>query len=513
MQISRFAKVLLVLGVIGSCAWLQYLIDDGLDIGWPQNVVRNWEQLGFFNLHGKLVTNPGGFEAATNPEVYKGMSPVSLYPAFFSTQLFAWTHLGTLSFHILLALAVFWAIWILLGRDNFAFAVAAAAVLCPGYSRWQKILDPNDIAVLCGLPYMAVVVFLLKKPHLGFASIFGLFTLTLAFVSLNWTTAWVLGIGALLLLGLPQINRRAAILFIAMAGVSSGMFVIGSVIVKAGASHSGSGTANMSQLIGTYAWGDTGYGEGLTTGNALLRLSFVNGIGLLPLLVLYGWSVAKYSRCRNPKTWLVISPLALAVLEVGIMRNYFAHHPWMAAPVLLAGLVFSLVLLRVRTEDSTTTGKKAVSHEKTLLLPAIPLLCLIYGLAVMMFSQANGTNQLSLVRLIRHHTKRSDCVVILKSLDPETAKLARRFDEILDRRVVVADDLGHLPASRDQIVVLSSLPLSSAVDLLAQSSADETSSQSWLHKIANWFNHSIARRRPGDRMELADAYYLYELKR
>ena len=90
------------------------------------------------------------------------------------------------------------------------------------------------------------------------------------------------------------------------------------------------------------------------------------------------------------------------------------------------------------------------------------------------------------------------------------ARLAPRFDEILDRHVGVADDLGHLPTSRDQIIVLSSLPLDGAVRLLAQSSSDETNSTSIMHRTADWFNHAIARRRPGDRMELAGAYYLYE---
>lgn len=74
MQIPRLDKIVLMLAVVSGCALLLYLVDDGLGVGWPQNVVRNWEQFGFFNLHGKLVTNPGGFEATTNPDIYKGMS-------------------------------------------------------------------------------------------------------------------------------------------------------------------------------------------------------------------------------------------------------------------------------------------------------------------------------------------------------------------------------------------------------------------------------------------------------
>src|SRR5262249_14344989 len=126
-----------------SSLMLMYLIDDGLEIGWPHHVIRNWQDFGFLNLGGKLVTNPGGFDVTSHPDVYKGMSPVSLYPAFIATKLFGLTDLGTMPFHLLIALAVFWGIWKLLGEDNFAFVTAALAILLPGYLRWQRILDPN----------------------------------------------------------------------------------------------------------------------------------------------------------------------------------------------------------------------------------------------------------------------------------------------------------------------------------------------------------------------------------
>ncbi len=508
MPIPRLAKIFLVLAIVSGCALLLYLMDDGLGVTWPQNVVRNWEQFGFFNLHGKLVVNPGGFEATTNPEIYGGMSPVCLYPVYLALKLFGWTGLGTMSFHILLALAVFWAIWSLLGRDNFAFVVAAAAVLCPGYSRLQKILDPNIISVLFGLPYIAIVVAILKRPRLGFAPVIGLFVLTLAFISVNWTTAWVLGPCALLLLGLPQINRRAVILFIALAGVCSVLFVIGSVMAKTGEGHTG--TVDWGRLIRGYTWGDVGgYGAGLTAGKALLRLSFVNGLGLLPLLVICGCAVMKCLRGRNQKIWFAISPFALTVVEIGFMRNYFGHHPWMPAPLLLVGLVFSLALLRVPNErDAAIPGWDV----KTVFVPALPLLCLVYALVLMVFFRANEANELSLIGLIRHHTGRSDFIVIVKSLDPETARIALRCDDKFDRHVVLVDDLDHLPAGKARVVILSTVPSGSGLNLLAQTSGGGISSQPWLQKTADWFNRSIARRRPGDRVELADTYFLYEPK-
>jgi len=519
MHASRFFKILVLLCVIGGCAWLQYLMDDGLGLSWPQNAMRNWQQFGLLKLHGKLVSNPGGFESITNPTIQRGYSPVCSYLAYFSTQIFAWTGLGTLSFHIILVIAVFWATWDLLGRDNFAFAVAAATVLSPGYARWQKYLDMNAICILLGLPYMAIVVSLLSKPRLGFGTIIGLLALTIMFLSLNWSTVWLLGPCVLLLLGLPQINRRAVILFVIMAAAGCGVIVVASVLSRASffnagtGNGTGAGTGNLDQFISTYLWGDASYGAGLTTRRAALRLSFVNVIGLLPVLVICGYPAVKYFRRQNSKDWFVISPFAASIAPVVVMRNYFAQHPWMATPVLLAGLIFSLVLLRVRMNlGGTTAGGEIIPQQSILLLPAVSLACFIYGLAVVMFLRANETNQLSLVNLVRHHTQRSSYVVILKNVDPAATELAPRLDEVLDRHVGVADDLDHLPASKDKIVILSSVPLNGALKLLAQTSTDEKNSQSRLHKAADWFNRAIARRRPGDRLELASNYFLYETK-
>jgi hypothetical protein len=47
--------------------------------------------------------------------------------------------------------------------------------------------------------------------------------------------------------------------------------------------------------------------------------------------------------------------------------------------------------------------------------------------------------------------------------------------------------------------------------LLAQSNNGETKALSWDTKVADWFNKSIARRQPGDRLEVAVTYFLYDV--
>jgi hypothetical protein len=509
-QIAQFGKIIAIPVVIICSAFLLNLLDDGLGLGWTHNVVRNWQEFGLFNLHGQLVFNAGGFEATTRPEIYKGISPVFLYLAYFSTELFGWTGLGTLSFHILLALAVFWATWELLGRNNFAFTTAIITVLLPGYLRWQKILDPCAIPVLLSLPYIAIILPILKKPHLKMASLAGLFAVTLCFTSLNWSTAWVCGPCALLLWFLPTVERRRTILFVALLGVSCALLGVVSVISKAGAGGTGSGS--LLQFILSYTWGNTGYGLNLTTGTTMLRLVFVNGVGLLPLLVIFGYVVGERFR-RGQRIWPHMWPLAAAVMDMVIMRNYFGHHPWLAAPLLLVGLIFSLILLR--TDNVIGAGpadlQAAFTQHTALGVVAIFLCCFIYGLGVLFFFRANEANILSLIHFVRHETGRSDLILLVKDRDPQTAQFAPRFSEIFDRRVMVINELSDLPVVKSRAVILSAVPLTSKLKLLAQSNNGETKALSWDTKVADWFNKSIARRQPGDRLEVAVTYFLYDV--
>ncbi len=510
MPSSRRNHILLLIAILAGAMLQMQLMDDGLGSSWPHNVVRNWQQFGFFNLRGQLITNPGGHDIQTAPEVYRGMSPLCLWPPYLAGQLFAWTGLGSLAFHFILALAVFWAIWEMLGRDRFAFLAAAAAILCPGYGRWQKLLDPNAISVLLGLPYAAVVLSLLKKPRLGAAAVAGLFALTLVFISLNWTTAWVLGPLALLLMALPQVNRRSLYLFVGLAGAGSVLFVGGSALNKAGGGSAGPG--HLTDFLRCYLWGDIGYGAGLTSARAFLLLAFTNGVGLLTLWLLAGTTLVMNLRGTGRRGWLAPAPLLMAGFNLVVMRNYFGHHPWMAAPVLLAGLIFSLGLLRGLLAAHTPPATfKSPAPRQDLALSLYCLVCLVFGLAVLLFFRSNETNQLSLLHLIREHTARSDAIVIIRQTDPQLAQIADRFDEILDRQVVLVKDFASVSELGGHPVILSGTTQGN-LQPYAQSAAAGDGSAAFFQRVAAWFNRAIAHRKPGDRLELADHYFLYDAK-
>jgi hypothetical protein len=255
-----------------------------------------------------------------------------------------------------------------------------------------------------------------------------------------------------------------------------------------------------------------GYGEGLNTGRAFFLLAFTNGIGLLALWLLGAWAFASTIRGRSALLWLCLVPLVGAVADVVIMRNYFGHHPWMAAPVLLVGVIFSLVLLRGRMQKQPAGKGFSTPLLRPSALPAlICAACFIYGVSVLMFFRANENNQLSLLRLIRHHTDRATTIVIVRPADPQLARMAPRFDELFDRHAVVVEDLKRLPDGGENAAVLSAAA-AEPLKLIAQNGGAKSGIADSLGRVSAWFNRTIAHRQAGDRLELGEVYFLYDPK-
>lgn len=492
-------KFVFITLVFIASLWLLWLFDEGLGLGWPSNTLRNWQQYGLTTMHGALIFNAGGFEAVTAPQIYHGMSPVYLYTVFFSTQLLGWTGLGTLSFHLILSLLVLWGIWSLLGKNNFALLVAAVVILCPGYACWQKILDPNVIAVLLGIPYAAFVTTRLQKPRLQAMDILGLVLLTALFVPLNWTTAWMLAPFGVFLLASAQVRRPVVVKFLGLAAAGSILFVASSVLAKSGASGAGG------RFLGGYTWGNYGYGTGLTTSRAFVRIFFVTTVSLLPLLCTWGVAAFHKKNFDLKKLLIALLPLSVTVLEIAVMRNYFGHHPWMAAPLIIVGLVFSFALI---FESGTQAKSESDGGLELNRLAMIAVGCFVYGLAVISFYRVNNSENLALMHLVRHETARTDWIVVVKNLDPATAQLASHLDDMLDRHVVLVDDLKDLP-SGPPLVILTTNPIPGGQLIVEEQSGSTVGFNASLQKAADWFKRNIAHRTPGDRVELTSHYYLY----
>src|SRR5277367_5272828 len=213
-------QILFAMVVVAGSAWLTTLVDDGLGFGWTHDVVRNWGQWGFFNLHGKLVMNPGGFQADTDPRTYSGHRPLSLYP-YFLTQKLLPAALAARFYYALVAAVVFAGLWQLLGRTDWAFWLGIFTVLSPGYLVWQTILDPNLAAAVAGFPFCAAVLWLFQQKKLSPIQIAALLGLVLLYTAINWSTAFVHAMLFVTLWLLPEVPRKRMVLYTGFAALSA----------------------------------------------------------------------------------------------------------------------------------------------------------------------------------------------------------------------------------------------------------------------------------------------------
>jgi hypothetical protein len=494
--------ILMVLLMLTASGILFYLADGNLACGWPNNVVRNWEQYGFLRLKGKLVMNSGGYEALTKPSVYAGHRAASLYPVFLARQLFAWTGAGTLAFHVLLSLALLLSTWFLLGRSRVAWVAGAAAILCPGYACYQTTLDPNTISVLMGLPFAAIVLPRLVKPAMSPWE-FGLLLLAIAaYTTLNWTTAFVHGMLLVYVVVARNIPRRWVGLYIALAAVSTLLIGGMSVLEKR------EGHASFSDFLGGYAWGSGGYGTFLTVDRAAVRLLFVATAGLLPLLLVCGYLLARHRTSSRRRRWFAFSPLAVGILGVGVLRNYFGHHPWMAAPVFLVGLVLSMGLV-VQTGQAAPTVGEMQARGKILGPAAFLGGCFAYGAVVVVMSSLQNWEAQALVALLRAHTARSDTIVMAET-DAMLVEHSGTISEYADRRVLVVPDLSRFDGSGSRAFLLSP---SGELRLPLVARTLEPALASWplVERMLGLYSKSVARRMPGNRGLRPGTCYLYEL--
>ena len=423
MSFSKFALsfTLGTLLVLAASGIVLFLVDGNLAAGWSNNVVRNWEQFGLGPLNSKLVQNPGGFEALTKPEFERGHRAASLYPVLFVRRVFSWTGAGTFCFNLALNLTVLVSTWMLLGRSRVSWLVASAAILCPGYEIYQTTLDPNAIVVLLGLPFAAIVLRAFRKPSLSPSARVILLIVMGIYTSLNWTTIFVHGMLLAYLLTAQAIRRRDVAVYVVFAGLSLGAVAAMSILDKL------KGGLSLKEMVSAYMWGSTGYGTDLTTGKALQRLFFSNAAGLLPLLLVCVYLLAKLREAEARHPWVFLGPLCVTVVGILAMRNYFGHHPWMSTPVMLTAIILSLGGL-LRECDASGPERKQV--EPTLWgLGTFLAGSLVYASVVAVMYQLQNAESTSFLRMVRNNTARSDTVVLV------TQTVSPIHQKVVDRRI------------------------------------------------------------------------------
>ena len=498
-------RIILVVLVLAGASWLTTLVDGGLGTVWTHNVVRNWEQFGFFKLHGQLVDNEGGYQVDTHPQIYAGHRPASLYPFFLVQKL---SH-GIGAAHIYYALiagVVFFCIWLLLERTGKAFLLGGIAVLTPGYLCWQTTLDPNLASVLVGFPFCIVVIWLMQKERLNVVQMVLLLVLIIIYSAINWSTVFVQGMLFATLLLLPKVSRRNLATYVFLAAVPAALIVGLSVIDKMTNGHKDS-SQGFAMIYKAYGWGNSGYGQDLTTKTAFLRLLFTNLAGLLPVVIFLCWEMWNERKAGSQKTGpFFFLPFLAALFALAVLRNYFGHHPWMSCNFVLLGIILSLVVWKsTRIADETP--------EKNRVKPAWQWAALgatfAYGFVVLSLYHIHNGQEFVLVKLVRGNTARPANILITRDADPKLADIQERLQEPLDRHIVVLDKIAEADAGMTNTFWLTATKQDGR-KLVASTGGDGIDGPPLAKQLLGWYSRVIAHRRAGDRMDFDAQYYLYQ---
>jgi len=302
------------------------------------------------------------------------------------------------------------------------------------------------------------------------------------------------------------------LLFCLIGGTAAVLSVLVSLFDKMESDIGEGAASGWSQVYNAYLFGPGGYmGYPMNWSKAIVRLAAANSVGLLPILVLFSWTVWHACAKERRFEWKALLPISAAILSIAIMRNYFAHHQWMAASVLIVGALFSLRLLLVASDAGGTARKQMFSITARLVAPALVIMCALYCYSVILVLRVNSTGEDSLRSLVQKSTQRHDIIVLSPESDPVLAQNSFRLSELFDRKVVVSDQPDFLmPDTRNgRWFLLTASPQSAGRPELARIDHPDFFARNLIQTILDWYRRAIAQRAKGDRLETEPVYFLF----
>jgi hypothetical protein len=268
--------------------------------------------------------------------------------------------------------------------------------------------------------------------------------------------------------------------------------------------------STLTELLRSYTWGNTGYGQDLSTKTALTRLIVVNTIGFFPLLLLLVWHAWRQRNSLRCSGFRFALPFGAAVGEILFMRNYFGHHPWMSCNFLLLGGVLSLCAWRyAQSAEAAPTGEAAAGMSTSgFFRGGLAVLAAGgYCFFIITLAHLHNSSEVALIRFVRSETPRPATIMIDANRDPTLVSMAARLPEMFDRQITVATNftVGQLSPG----VYLFTGSQAPVVGRLAAASTNSYDHASMIQSMLKWYGQHISRRRAGDKMNVADSYFLY----
>lgn len=232
----------------------------------------------------------------------------------------------------------------------------------------------------------------------------------------------------------------------------------------------------------------------------------VNDIGLFPVIAFVGWEIWRGRNSGRGTGILFLLPWLVSVLEVSTLRNYFGHHPWMSCSFILLGITLSFVVWK--STRLPANDLKPVRARPFLQWAGLAL-TLAYAFIVLLFYHVHNGQKLALMKMIRDHTPRTAVILIARNTDPWLASTGDRLQELFDRRVVILDQIPPSKPALTEGYLLTGEKNNAFPSAANSDDRGMIESLPFMKPMLQWYSHSIAHRRPGDKLAFADQYYLY----
>jgi hypothetical protein len=470
---------------------------------WAHCVLNNWEQYGFSALRGQLVTNPGGHGALDDPQIYGGHRPHVARAAYFIGILTGSPGEDGWLFHVLLSVIVGISIWIGFGRTNSAALLAICTIISPGFIRSPLQLDTLAIPVLLGIPVLFVASRVFPATPENWRKVALFFVLLVFYTQINWTTALSVFVIFSYLVASKKLGLKSLALFLATSGAAIGFVLIISLLHK----KSGTGSAPESAAVffNSYLFGRGGYG-GLTMDwvTAIRRIAVANIIGLVPLLVGLLLIAAKSGATKLWKPCHFL-PLAASGLCIAVLRNYFAAHPWMAASIIILGLLATMKLL---SDISATRTPAASSGLSLLYCASLAILSLIYSWGIINVLKLNSLASDSIAEMVRTQTQRGD-LIVLNSVVFRNQAAAERIGDLCDRLILAKHPAASISGSFDSHhFILTDASQHKGYDEVSNTSAFKDQASPHLSMLLDAYRKKVSQRTAGDGPLPIQTYYL-----
>jgi hypothetical protein len=467
------------------------------DGGWPTIVMHNWHEYGYWQMDGQLVANPGGLAAGEEKFIYPGHRPTFLIVPYLLKELPGAAFGDGLLYDFIVVGLVYTALLWLLGMNLRGILIACAVCLAPGFFNNIMAVDTISIPALLGVAAMAFVGGALVRDEAGFPTRVAAFLVMVAYMLLNWSTLFPLGVAAVYVLCRRPDWKKTA-------GYFAGALVVG-LGVLAVSMHSRHATAaNSGNFWNSYLWGPLGYDRsGMNLGKAFVRITAVNAIAWFP--VVFAGLAVLLTNGPGEKWRRAAWPLLAGIAAVFTLRNYNAHHPWNAVCEIGLGLVFSLELLTGPKTSATGARRLAATGTTALFSTA-------YLIAWLALNEFNSRDLTAVRVLVDGHTPRHALVVVADGLLPAGVKDLQPFTEEFDRKLISLEEWNRPGASHDtnqETFLLTHTTTVPGAVFLAQSSLQPTWADKIMVPLFDFYRTKISRRAAGNRKEYFDEYKLY----